>query len=406
MFSLYRNSFASVNFMRKSAVLFLLFILFLYPVSARLAAPDQEARIVAIADIHGAYDAFVAIAQRAGIIGANRQWGGGKTTFVQLGDILDRGPKSRATMDLLMQLENQAPAVKGKAIVLLGNHEIMNLIGDLRYVPPEEYANYADAQSQKRQQDAYAAYQELKRNQLKAEKQAVPTFTADDEKTWKEAHPLGFVEQRQAFEADGKYGSWLRKHFAILQLNGIVFLHGGLNPEISNLSINELNRRVALEIEQYDLARKYLLAQKLILPFSDLKEVMEAADAEATRFSQSGPDADSQKIKLLKSVADVDGWVTMNQGGPLWFRGFSSWTDEEGEQNLAALLTAYKVHAFVVGHTVQPGGQIRARFHNQLFLIDTGMLDSTWFEGGRASALQIKGTHFTVIYPDQTVPLP
>ena len=406
--SLYWNNFARVNFFRRRFVRFTLLIcaLLLYGLSGHTQGAGQQPRIVAVADIHGAYDTFVSILQRAGIIDRNRKWIGGNTTFVQVGDILDRGPKARSAMDLLMQLEKQAGATKGKTIVLLGNHEVMNLIGDLRYIPPEEYQNYADAQSAKKQNDAYLAFQQFKRDQAKALKQPEPVFSAENEKSWKDAHPIGYVEQRQAFEPNGKYGKWLRKHFPILQLNGMIFLHGGLNPELSNLSVDELNRRIAREIELYDTTRQYLLAQKRILPFSDIEEIAEAAKTEAARLSQNTPEADPEKAKLLLLVSEVGSWLSMNENGPLWFRGFSTWTDEEGEKNLATLISAYKVRAFVVGHTVQPGGQIRSRFKNQIFLIDTGMLDSTFFEGGRASALQIQDGKFSVIYPDQTLPLP
>lgn len=406
--SFYLKRFKRVNFLRKFSIgfsLLILFVLFIYGATT-VSGATQQPRVVAVADIHGAYDAFLTILQRAGVIDANRQWAGGNTVFIQLGDILDRGAKGRSSMDLLMQLEKQAGKTKGKAIVLLGNHEIMNLIGDLRYVPREEYLNYADGQSQKRQDDAYKAVQQLKRDQAKALKQPDPTFSAEMEKTWRDAHPFGYVEQREAFSMEGKYGQWLRKHSAILQLNGTVFLHGGLNPELSSMSIDDMNRRIGLEIQLFDAARKYLLAQKLILPFSDIEEIVAAAKDEAARLSQSGSQSDPEKAKLLQAVVGVGAWVSMNQGGPLWFRGFSEWSDEEGAPNIAKLIAAYKVEHFVVGHTVQPGGQIRARFNNQIFLMDTGMLDSNVFEGGRASALQIQDNHFSVIYPDQTVALP
>ena len=93
---------------------------------------DNADRIVAFSDIHGAYDAMVATLQSAGVIDAELNWSGAGTHFVLVGDIVDRGPGSRAAMDLLMKLEPQAEAAGGKIHVLIGNHEVMMVIGDVR----------------------------------------------------------------------------------------------------------------------------------------------------------------------------------------------------------------------------------------------------------------------------------
>ena len=94
-------------------------------------------RVVAVGDIHGDFSSLVTILQHAGIIDDQHRWTGGNTTLVQTGDFLDRGPKARDVMDLLMGLEKQAAKQGGEVVVLLGNHEIMNLVGDLRFVPSD-----------------------------------------------------------------------------------------------------------------------------------------------------------------------------------------------------------------------------------------------------------------------------
>ena len=95
---------------------------------------DDAERVVAISDVHGAYDAMVTTLQNVGVIDSELAWSGGKTRLVIVGDLLDRGPRSRDAMDLLMRLEDEASAVGGYVHVLIGNHESMNMIGDLRYV--------------------------------------------------------------------------------------------------------------------------------------------------------------------------------------------------------------------------------------------------------------------------------
>ena len=99
-------------------------------------------RIVAVGDVHGDFGAFVSVLRDAGVIDAKNKWIGGKTHLVQTGDVLDRGPDSRKVMDLLQALEKQAPKAGGRVHSLLGNHEVMNMYGDLRYVIPAEFAAF------------------------------------------------------------------------------------------------------------------------------------------------------------------------------------------------------------------------------------------------------------------------
>ena len=114
--------------------------------------------LVAIGDVHGDFDDFVGILQHIGLIDKQNHWTGGKTTFVQTGDLLDRGPKPREVMDLMMALEKEAGQAGGRVVGLLGNHEMMNIMGDLRYVTPANYASFADSNSESRQKSAYQQY--------------------------------------------------------------------------------------------------------------------------------------------------------------------------------------------------------------------------------------------------------
>src|SRR6266699_582622 len=93
------------------------------PASAQNRAP----RVVAIGDVHGDLDAFAGILQRTRLADPSRRWAGGNSILVQTGDFLDRGPEARAVMDLLMSLQKDAPRQGGRVIVLMGNHEAMNI---------------------------------------------------------------------------------------------------------------------------------------------------------------------------------------------------------------------------------------------------------------------------------------
>ena len=95
----------------------------------------------------------------------------------------------------------------------------------------------------------------------------------------------------------------------------------------------------------------------------------------------------------------------MREDGPLWFRGYDQWSEEEGVPQVEMILEAYKATNIVVGHTVQRTAHIRSRFGGKVMLIDTGMLAS-YYPGGKASALEIHDEgKFTAVYLDQQVVL-
>ena len=119
------------------------------------ACAAQPKRIVAVGDLHGDYQAWQTIARAAGLIDAGGHWAGGRTTLVQLGDILDRQPDSLKIVRSLQQLQKEAPRAGGTVVVVLGNHEAMNLLGDFRYTTPGEFAAFADAGSAARRDRVY-----------------------------------------------------------------------------------------------------------------------------------------------------------------------------------------------------------------------------------------------------------
>ncbi len=85
--------------------------------------------IVALGDVHGAYDRLLHLLQVGGIARADPKakggyaWAGGKRTLVSVGDLIDKGPQSLEVLDLMMSLQSGARAAGGDVIVTLGNHE-------------------------------------------------------------------------------------------------------------------------------------------------------------------------------------------------------------------------------------------------------------------------------------------
>jgi hypothetical protein len=379
-------------------------VLLASPALSSLAARGPADSLIAIGDVHGDFDDFIVILQNAGLIDKQHHWVGGNSTFVQTGDLIDRGPKPRDVLDLMMSLEKDASKSGGRVVSLLGNHEMMNIMGDLRYVTPENYASFAQSDSEDRRRSAYQEYASWRKNhaQLLAE---LPQPMEITEAEWMARHPAGFIEHREAFSPSGNYGKWLREHSAVAQVGGVIFLHGGIHPNLAHLKIETINSHIRDEIKAFDGARQYLQSEKVILPFFTLQEMTAAVQAQLTAERKSLMASDQQRQARLQEFLGYGDWLSVRPDGPLWFRGYDQWSEEEGVAQVSKLLDAYKATHIAVGHTVQKGGRIRPRFGNRVFLIDTGML-SSYYPGGRASALQICGdVKFTAEYTDQQVPI-
>jgi Calcineurin-like phosphoesterase len=368
------------------------------------APAEPPETVVAIGDVHGDFDDFVAILQRTGLIDKQNHWTGGKTTLVQVGDLLDRGPKPRAVMDLMMALEKEAAQAGGRVVSLLGNHEMMNIMGDLRYVTPVNYASFADGNSQQRQKAAYDEYMKWRGSHGPLlDELTTPMELTEAE--WMTRHPAGFIEQREAYSPKGQYGGWLRGHAALAEIEGVIFLHGGIHPDLAKTKLDAMNKRINEEIKTFDATKQYLQNEKLILPFFNLSEINSVLQAEVIAERKSRVPANAERQARILDFLKYQEWLSVRPDGPLWFRGYDQWSEAEGAPQATKLLEAYKVAHIVVGHTVQAGGRIRPRFDNKVLLIDTGML-SSYYPGGRPSALEICGNaKFIAVYLDQQVVL-
>jgi Calcineurin-like phosphoesterase len=298
-------------------------------------------RVVAIGDVHGAYDRFVEILKVAGIVDSELRWIGGRTHVVQLGDIVDRGDDSRKALDLVRRLERPAQSAGGAWHQLMGNHEVARMLGDLRLVRPAEYAAFANDDSD-RTRESYLR---------------TIARSASDRMELISQMPLGFVEMRQAFGRDGEYGRWLRQLPVAIKIDGLLFVHGGISPAVAPLGCEGINDQVKREL---------------------------TTDLEKTR---------ANALASLTARAD----------GPLWYRGLAQEPDAFAPQ-LTEILSKLRVRAIVVAHTVTPLNRITTRFDGRVIEIDTGM-QPAYIPDGRASALEIRGGEATAIYVDRRDPV-
>jgi len=358
-----------------------------------LAAPALEGRIVAIGDVHGDLTDFASILRHTGLINDKSNWIGGGTVLVQVGDVVDRGPKSRECLNLLMALERQARRQKGKVIALLGNHEVMAMMGDLRYVSPEDYRGFVTEQSEKVREEAYQDYLDFASHHSPA-RAAVPADQMAREK-WLLEHPLGFFERRDAFSPQGVYGHWLREHDAVVEIGDVLYVHGGLNPNTPFGDIQKLNQEIRSELAAFDSLWQSLSKKKVIWRYMRIEEALRQAEVEWKAVQADGQVAPELKNDLQKFLG-FSAWFVNSPDSPLWYRGLALEPEETLKAGVDAMLERLKIGYIVCGHTVQPDFEVNHRFGNRVWLIDTGMVF-----GGRASALEIRNGAFTPDYTDK-----
>ena len=156
--------------------------------------PDK---FFAISDMEGRIEEFVMVLQDAGVIDDNYNWifDAGHLFFV--GDMFDRGKNVTECLWLLYRLETQAQADGGKIHFIIGNHDIMNLIYDFRYVAQKYIVN---------------------------------------------AQLMGETLE-SVYALDTELGRWLRTKNLIEKVEPIIFVHGGISPGVDalNLSYDEIN---------------------------------------------------------------------------------------------------------------------------------------------------------------------
>ncbi|HSQ99093.1 MAG TPA: metallophosphoesterase [Sphingomicrobium sp.] len=328
------------------ALLALAALLLLVPAAVPAALPG---RIVAVGDLHGDYDAWVQIARAAGLTDQAGHWAAGKATLVQLGDILDREPDSLKIVRSLQELQKEASRAGGHVVVVLGNHEAMNLLGDFRYTTPGEFSAFAGPGSAALRDRIY----EQNRSAIEKAAQATnPALTSQQIRNgWMAEHPLGWLEHKFAWSPSGDLGRWAARNPAIVRIGNTLFVHGGLSAEYSKLTLEEINHRVAAAMTTGD-GRPTTVLYDPLGPLWYRGLVMKDADAEDLRSKASPPPA------------------------PM----------EPGEE-LRAVLSAYGAQRLVIGHTPDLKG-IEISADGRLARIDTGISRAY---GGPLSWLEIIG---------------
>jgi hypothetical protein len=297
--------------------------------------PPMPARVIAVGDLHGDLAAWRAIARDAGLIDAKGKWVGGKTVLVQTGDVADRGADTKAIIEDLMRLQKEAARAGGRVVALVGNHEAMNMLGDIRYVTPGEFAAFANSSSQRLRDATFEANSAAI---IAAYRQDKPNMsTAKVREAWLAQTPPGKLEHRAAWAPNGAIGKWVIDNPAVLRLGDTLFVHAGLSAAYAQLSLDAINGAVA---------------------------------------------------KALAARDQADTAIINDQAGPLWYRGLAQADPAAGasaDSELRNVLAAQGARQMVIGHTPVLSG-VAFRHGDRLAMIDTGISAAY---GGKLGYLEI-----------------
>ena len=197
-------------------------------------------RLIAIGDLHGDLRVTLIALRLAKVIPDNIfpynvndiSWCGGDTWIIQLGDQIDRcrpdNWKKNCIEDLndvvedegnnmriiqiFQKLDVMAKKDGGRVLGMLGNHELMNVDRDFRYVSPQEFLEFVPPNERNKK------------------------YTDD-------GYPYGYYHRLKVFERGGN----IAKHYAlqkksVVMIGKNLFVHGGLSHDLmKKYSINEIN---------------------------------------------------------------------------------------------------------------------------------------------------------------------
>ncbi len=173
---------------------------------------EDVKQVFAVSDIHGEYEHLIDLLQNSGVVDDKLHWSWGDGHLVALGDVFDRGDRVTEVLWFLHRLEREAKLAGGRVHLVLGNHELMVMRGDDRYVN-EKYVD------------------------------GIVRRTG--------------IEHEDLYGPDMELGRWLRSKHVVVKLNDALFVHGGLAPDLVTygLSLNDMNEtaRRSLDLRSYEL---------------------------------------------------------------------------------------------------------------------------------------------------------
>lgn len=179
-------------------------------------------RVFAVGDVHGAYDSLISLLRANGIIDVNLNWCFEDGHLVFMGDLFDRGDKVTELLWFVYKLSNQSTIKNGKVHILLGNHELLVLNKDYRYLN-EKYVFLTRGLN---------------------------------------------IDFGGLFTTNTILGKFIRSFKVAVQIDSVLFVHAGISSQLvdNRITIEELNRTFyqVLNQQNYDV-----LTARNLLVYSD-----------------------------------------------------------------------------------------------------------------------------------------
>lgn len=160
---------------------------------------DLPEKLAVISDIEGNFFPFRDFLLNNGIINNDNKWIFGSGHLVLVGDFFDRGLYVTQVLWLIYQLEQEAETAGGHVHFILGNHEIMNMNDDIRYVRNKYFENAK----------------------------------------------LMNEDYRDLYKQNTELGRWLETKNIVEKIGNYLFLHGGISEELNllNPAIEDINNK-------------------------------------------------------------------------------------------------------------------------------------------------------------------
>ncbi|KAJ7227322.1 Metallo-dependent phosphatase-like protein [Mycena pura] len=322
--------------------------------------------IVAVGDLHGDYGNAQKVLQFAGVVDEFGNWTGHADFFVQTGDIIDRGDDTIKLFTWMEQLRAQAAAVGGVMLSHLGNHEVMNAIGDWRYVYPSEIKTFGSVAARQKMISTGRIGRAWAQNYTATSRLPLhPHLGPPNTPFPPEHHPLHF--QREDDNANADDISRFYDPQEPLSHAALSFVHGGLSPTFSNLApfptkINTLSSSL----------------------LSKLQGVVQPPPHPPNPYPGLPRGTTREEVELYDS------------NGPFWYRGWATDSEERVCVDVEKVLARTGTRRMIMGHTPDFTG-IVSRCNGKIIIIDTGISHAY---GGVLSALSIHYT-FTPIGEDE-----
>ncbi|NOU61108.1 metallophosphoesterase [Marinifilum caeruleilacunae] len=176
-------------------------------ISPRTGIYEKADKIIVLGDIHGELSALSKILRYNKVINDKNQWIFGDGHIVFTGDVFDRGSQVTECLWLIFQLEIQAEKAGGRVHYIIGNHEMMALLFDDRYV---------------------------------------------DSKYKHAARHIKF-HYSHFFDKSSVLGIWLRSKNTLLRIGDQLFVHGGISPQFleKKMKIDDVNVKMRYHLNNY-----------------------------------------------------------------------------------------------------------------------------------------------------------